>query len=168
MIELHRYFCGKSICNTISDLAPLLDWRVLVTYILNSKFSQRLVGKNAQRHHIPKPYENKVLIQVRDNWCTFNAVMKVILESAMIMALLIAIAQCEKLDMFFKDLIRDFDFKLPTIILGEDDDLTDLCHGDMVLCMQPKEDHEVTDIAGKLENLKSNFQFLYGCCRGLT
>ena len=94
--------------------------------------------------------------------------MKVMLQSAMIMALLIAIAQCEKLDTFFKDLIRHFDFKLPTIILGEDDDLTDLCHGDWVLCMQPKEDHEVTDIAGKLENLKSNFQFLYGCCRGLT
>ena len=54
----------------------------------------------------------------------------------------------QRLNSFFGDLIKGFSLKSPTIILGSEHDLEDLCETDWFLCLQPMGRNDETEIAG--------------------
>ena len=54
----------------------------------------------------------------------------------------------QRLNSFFGDLVKGFSLKSPTIILGREHDLEDLCQTDWFLCLQPVGRDDETEIAG--------------------
>lgn len=69
----------------------------------------------------------------------------------------------QRLNSLFGDLIKGFNLKSPTVILGREHDLEDLCQTDWFLCLQPMGRNDETEIAGT-RSKKSSESLMIAIC----